>query len=120
MGIYFQHGIEYLVIYDSDHSTREYATSTYKGEVHPLLRAVSVIGQDKTDDRLVNTKYYTKQKDAWYRSANTHRLKLSEEDLYDFPITDAEKELIENISADEKLSTVEHGWYDVHHVSCTY
>lgn len=120
MGIYFQHGLEYLIIYEYDQYIREYAMSTYKGEVHPILRAVSVIGQRKTDDRLVKTKYYTKNKDRWYTSGNTYRLKLSDEDLDDFAITDAEKELISKISSDEKLSTVEHGWYDVHHVSCTY
>jgi hypothetical protein len=81
---------------------------------------LSIIGQDKTDERLIRTEYYKANKGTWYHNGSASYKKVARELIVDFEETDEEKELIEYISRLEIREIKYYRWYDVNHVTTTY
>lgn len=133
MGIYTKRGLEYLVIFKkkpdlTPENLKLLIASKFKDSLQqeltyiPVLNALSVIGQQKTDDRIIHTKYYKDNKSRWFHNSSYICEHLDFESISDFIPTEQETELIKYI---ESLCILEssiqnHGWYDVNHVSTTY
>jgi hypothetical protein len=131
MGIYTNRGFEYLVIFKinpdiSIENLKLLIKAKFNGDFPKMTcvlpNTVSIICQDTTDDRLIKTQYYKDNKPTWFHNARVSYTKLPPELITDFEETDKEKELIEYINNLDilKSSIVDHGWYDVNHVSTTY
>jgi hypothetical protein len=122
MGIYFNRGLEYLIVTDCSH-VKQYIVDTYGGsQLSGIgINGVFIIRQSETDDRLVKTKYYMDRKTEWFNvSSKFCATKISNELLEDFILSDSEKDMIAKISRDVVLKDLEHGWYDVTHVTTSY
>lgn len=134
MGIYTRRGLEYLVIFKKNpeitpENLKLLITSKFKDTLPQLeltyiqvLNALSIIGQDQTDDRLIHTQYYKENESRWFHNASYTCEHLHVESIPDFIPTEQEAELIKYIESLSILasSIQHHGWHDVNHVSTTY
>lgn len=121
MGIYTNRGFEYLVRVDkADKKHIDYLVANYNGRYYPQFDAVSLVEQRFTDDRLVLTKYFKELEKSWFFYANPFAKPVDVDYLEDFPVLEEEKQMIQKIADDTNLSGLNHGWFDVNHVSTTY
>ena len=131
MGIYPNHGIEYMFEFKLGDSSSEdiqtiieYIWNTYQYKLiyicydnYFLLR---ILSQYQTDDRLVESKYYLDRKDTWfsYEGSGYEYIKKINNINPDIELSDIEKNIIEYISNNCKSSY--NGWYEVNTIGTSY
>ena len=96
MGIYPDHGVEYLV-YTSDNSK------------------IVVASTRATDARLEKSDYYLSRKDQWFNSQGEFSKKITNPD---FELTEKEQVQLDLLLAQGLVA--EHGWYEVLTISTSY
>jgi hypothetical protein len=130
MGIYPNHGIEYMFEFKLGDSPAadietiiEYIFNTYHYKLiyihHDIVFLLRILSQHQTDDRLIKSKYYLDRKDTWfsYEGSGYEYIKKINNDP-DIKLSDTEKNIIEYISNNCKSSY--HGWYEVNTITTSY
>ena len=106
MGIYPDHGVEYIVF--------------LKSETLQVEKLIIASTKD-TDDRLVQSEYYKKRKDEWFTTFHGLYDKCEPiNDYIDIELTETEKELLNKVINRNPGEIQKHGWYDVWHFYSTY
>jgi len=131
MGIYPNHGIEYIIRLNDNHDLdwrRTYEMFILEMSRHFQITNISyskffnciiLIPQKLTDDRLIKMKYYKNNESSWFHSANNYIKKLDDYDTEDLNLTTDETSMIDmaiNLIKEYK----NHGWYEVNYVYTTY
>ena len=98
MGIYYDHGVEYIVV-----------TKNHKYTIVPLKDA---------DKRLEASEYYKERKDSWFNEGSSFRRPIEGE--IDIELTESEKDLLESVLKVHESNVESHGWYDVQYLYDTY
>lgn len=99
MGIYYDHGVEYVVI-----------GKGFKRTIVPMKDA---------DKRLEASEYYKSRKDGWFCEGTSFFRPIPEGKL-DIELTEAEKDKLESVLKIYEGDVESHGWYDVQYLYDTY
>jgi len=99
MGVYPDHGVEYIAVGRDGRKLRIAKTSD-------------------TDARLLASRYYAERKDAWFKDVNYERCVpiVHDDVVVDIELTERERALLERHADPERP----HGWHDVVRIHDTY
>ena len=119
MGIYNNRGLEYRIQLFGHIPIGSLAGTACLPKFDEKTNTLTFLTREQTDDRLILSNYYLKQKDTYLSKFDAEALPLSKSEL-DIDLTAEERTHLEIIL--KLLSSViqDHGWYDVTTVSTTY
>lgn len=120
MSIFFNHGIEYLLIIDDKLNfidIKRFGLHIIYINNH---RCIPIIEQKETDERLVNTEYFLSNEKRWYKPCELKKLDFN--DISDLQITVDEADYISNIHDCKILNehTIDSGWFEINYIDVTY
>jgi hypothetical protein len=120
MSIFFNHGIEYLLIIDNQLKSIDIKHLGLHIIHINEYRCIPIIEQQETDERLINTEYFLSNENRWYKSCKLKKLKLK--DISDLQITVDEADYISNIHSCKILNehTIDSGWFEINYIDVTY
>lgn len=133
MGIYPNHGLEYLVAVKTwiDEFTIQTLLECIQVEYDKTLRydprtgLLTVISMKESDTRLEQSTYYVMRESGWFSPQHfsaSHIRPIEEPECKDVDIklTEVETSMLQYILFTLGNNVVRHGWYDVNYLCTTY
>jgi hypothetical protein len=99
MGLYPDHGVEYIVFFKNN------------------TKKIIIANTKATDDRLIKSEYYNQRKNEWFMGNYNNKYEPINDNI-DIELSESEKELLNKIINENDIE--KHGWYESWYIYDTY
>lgn len=130
MGIYPNRGVEYWVEVDKNFDNTELKKIVEKIKFDTNLsiyvtpiNSICVLSTSRTDDRLVESKYFQERKDDWFNERTLSmewREAIDQQPIIDIELNQKEKNILQTIREQLGEHITYEGWFDVNTIGYSF